>query len=162
VAIRARDTGPRADRRPAAGRWSTCWRARATPVFATVGRCRWQRGLVNVEGVVPGHDRDEIVLSAHYDSVAGSPDRDDSSGCGVAVAAAADLRRTPLRHTCVWSSSTRGSWRTGQRGVVKAGGMRRASGSGDLNLEMLGWAGRAVRSSTSFRCGGAWASGGLG
>jgi hypothetical protein len=43
---------------------------------------------LRVEGVLPGEAPEEIVLSAS-----------DPSGCAVAVAAAADLRRTPLRHT---------------------------------------------------------------
>jgi hypothetical protein len=46
--------------------------------------------LVNVEGVLNGKTADEIVLSAA---------RGDASGCGAVIAAAADLRRTPLRHT---------------------------------------------------------------
>ncbi|HET9229457.1 MAG TPA: M28 family peptidase, partial [Thermoanaerobaculia bacterium] len=55
---------------------------------------------VNLTGVLPGKSAREIVLSAHYDSVQPSPGAgDDASGCGVAIAAAADLARTPLEHT---------------------------------------------------------------
>jgi hypothetical protein len=51
-----------------------------------------QGGLIHVEGALPGKVPDEIVLSARYGS------GDDASG-GVISAAAAELRRTPLRHT---------------------------------------------------------------
>ncbi|HEX3557399.1 MAG TPA: M28 family peptidase [Thermoanaerobaculia bacterium] len=107
-------------------------------------------GFVNVEGVVPGAGPEEIVLSAHYDSVPGSPGAgDDGSGCGVALAAAADLRRTPLRHTVRVvlfdgeEAGSRGSeaW---LRDQLREGG----AGATDhilagLNLEMLGWGGSA-------------------
>ena len=98
--------------------------------------------LVNVEGVLPGKTADEIVLSAHYDSVAHSPGAiDDASGCGVAVAAVADLRRTPLRHTVrvvLFDGEETGSG--GSEGWVRAlgpEGERRILAN--LNLEMLGW-----------------------
>lgn len=102
--------------------------------------------LVNVEGVLPGETAGEIVLSAHYDSASGSPGAvDDASGCGVAVAAVADLRRTPLRHTVRVvlfdgeETGSRGSegW---LRGLVPEGGQHILA---DLNLEMLGWQGSA-------------------
>ncbi|HKI05140.1 MAG TPA: M28 family peptidase [Thermoanaerobaculia bacterium] len=56
---------------------------RAVPV-------RGNGALVNVEGVLPGKTADEIVLSAASG---------DASGCAAVISAAADLRRTPLRHT---------------------------------------------------------------
>ncbi|MBW8876152.1 MAG: DUF255 domain-containing protein [Acidobacteria bacterium] len=103
-------------------------------------------GFVNVEGVVPGASPEEIVLSAHYDSVPGSPGAgDDGSGCGVALAAAADLRRTPLRHTVrvvLFDGEEAGS--RGSEAWLRdrgAGAERRILAG--LNLEMLGWGGSA-------------------
>jgi uncharacterized protein len=103
-------------------------------------------GFVNVEGVVPGQTDDEIVLSAHYDSVAGSPGAgDDGSGCGVAIAAAAELRRTPLRHTVrvVLFDGEEAGARGSEAWLEERGteGSRRVLA--DLNLEMLGWSGSA-------------------
>src|SRR5262245_233696 len=57
-------------------------------------------GWVNLTGVLPGKSDREIVLSAHWDTVPPSPGAgDDASGCGVVIASAADLARTPLEHT---------------------------------------------------------------
>lgn len=57
----------------------------------------------NLEGILPGSDAGtagEIVLAAHYDTVPGSPGAlDDASGCAVALAAAAELARTPRSRT---------------------------------------------------------------
>ena len=56
----------------------------------------------NVEAVLRGAEPEagEIVLAAHYDTVAESPGAaDDAAGCAVVLAAVADLRRTPLRRT---------------------------------------------------------------
>lgn len=54
----------------------------------------------NLTGVVPGRTAEEILLAAHFDTVAASPGAgDDASGCAVVLAAASDLGRTPLRHT---------------------------------------------------------------
>jgi hypothetical protein len=97
--------------------------------------------LVNVEGVLPGKAADEIVLSAHYDSVSRSPGAiDDASGCGVAVAAVADLRRTPLRHTVrvvFFDGEETGSG--GSEGWVRVLGPERERRIlANLNLEMLG------------------------
>ncbi len=56
-------------------------------------------GSVHFTGVLPGTGGREILLTAHWDTVAGSPGAsDDASGCGVALAAVLDLARTPLRH----------------------------------------------------------------
>jgi len=103
-------------------------------------------GFVNVEAVVPGQTADEIVLSAHYDSVSGSPGAgDDASGCGVAIAAAADLRRTPLRHTIrvvLFDGEEAGA--RGSESWLKARGTEASRKIlADLNLEMLGWSGSA-------------------
>lgn len=108
------------------------------------------RGLVNVEGVLPGalsgKLASEIILSAHYDSVHESPGAgDDASGCGVAIAAAADLRRTPLSHTVrvvLFDGEETGL--DGSRGWLQ--GRPREDKQrvlANLNLEMLGWNGSA-------------------
>lgn len=140
--------GPRSDRparRQAAGflvealRRAGLQRVRTVPVPGS-------EGLVNVEGVLPGKTADEIVLSAHYDSVPGSPGAgDDASGCGVAIAAAADLRRTPLRHTVrilLFDGEETGlngseGWLRGRKPE------ERQRVLANLNLEMLGWKGSA-------------------
>lgn len=100
-------------------------------------------GLINVEGVVPGETPEEIVLSAHYDSVPRSPGAgDDASGCGVAIAAAADLRRTPLRHTVrvVLFDGEETGLKGSEGWLRNLDGRRILAG---LNLEMLGWRGSA-------------------
>ena len=56
--------------------------------------------LINLTGVLPGTIEGEILLTAHYDTVPASPGAgDDASGCGAAIGAIADLRRTPLRRS---------------------------------------------------------------
>jgi len=56
--------------------------------------------LVNVEAVLPGRGDREIVLAAHYDTVAGSPGVvDNASGCGVVLAAAQRLAEMPLEYS---------------------------------------------------------------
>jgi Peptidase family M28 len=101
-------------------------------------------GYVNVEGMVPGQTADEIVLSAHYDSVPGSPGAgDDGSGCGVAIAAASELRRTPLRHTVrvvLFDGEEAGS-RGSEAWIRSLGTEASRRILADLNLEMLGWSG---------------------
>jgi hypothetical protein len=103
-----------------------------------------QGGLINVEGVLPGEAPEEIVLSAHYDSVPGSPGAgDDASGCGVAVAAAAELRRTPLRHTVrvlLFDGEETGR-RGSQAWLATLAPEARDRVLADLNLEMVGWSG---------------------
>lgn len=104
------------------------------------------QGLVNVEGVLPGKTDGEIILSAHYDSVPRSPGAgDDASGCGVAIAAAADLRRTPLSHTVrVLLFDGEETGLDGSQGWLR--GRPREEKQrvlANLNLEMLGWKGSA-------------------
>lgn len=99
-------------------------------------------GLVNVEGVVPGKVPEEIVLSAHYDSVTASPGAgDDASGCGVAIAAAADLRRTPLRHTVrvVLFDGEETGLKGSEAWLQSRGPEVDRRILAGLNLEMLGW-----------------------
>src|SRR6476469_777652 len=99
-------------------------------------------GYVSVEGVVPGQTAEEIVLSAHYDSVPGSPGAgDDASGCGVAIAAAAELRRTPLRHTVrvVLFDGEEVGLRGSEAWLRERGPEASRRILADLNLEMLGW-----------------------
>jgi Peptidase family M28 len=100
--------------------------------------------LVVLEGVLPGATDREIVLSGHYDTVSRSPGADDdASGCAVAIAAAADLARTPLFHTVrfvLFDGEEKGL--LGSRAWVAAlSPDRRARILADLNLEMLGWPG---------------------
>jgi hypothetical protein len=98
--------------------------------------------LVNVEGIIPGEVPEEIVLSAHYDSVPGSPGAgDDASGCGVAIAAAADLRRTPLRHTVrvVLFDGEEEGLHGSREWLADLGPAGRERILANLNLEMLGW-----------------------
>jgi hypothetical protein len=102
------------------------------------------RGLVALEGVLPGKTGREIVLSGHYDTVRVSPGADDDgSGCSVAIAAAADLARTPLAHTVrvvLFDGEEEGL--LGSRAWVQSlDAAHRGRILADLNLEMLGWSG---------------------
>lgn len=102
--------------------------------------------IVNLEGVLPGKSDREIVLSAHYDTVSQSPGAgDDASGCGVALAVAADLARTPLDHTVrvvLFDGEETGL--LGSRGWVAALSPERTERIlANLNVEMVGWAGSA-------------------
>ena len=66
---------------------------------------------------------------------------DDASGCAVAIAAAAELRRTPLRHTVrvvLFDGEETGLY--GSRAFLRARGRAgRDATLAVLNLEMLGW-----------------------
>ncbi len=113
---------------------------RAVPVAAP-------RSVVNIEGVLPGETDREIVLSGHYDTVKQSPGAgDDASGCGLAIAVAAELARTPrtpLRHTIrvvLFDGEELGLH--GSRGWVEAQPpAARDRILANVNLEMVGWAG---------------------
>lgn len=99
--------------------------------------------IVNVEGVLPGESGQEIVLSAHYDSVAPSPGAaDDASGCGVVIAAAAELARRPSRHTIrviLFDGEEVGLF--GSRSWIKTlSQSERGRILANVNLEMVGWA----------------------
>ncbi len=99
--------------------------------------------LRNLMGVVPGEPGGgEVLLTAHYDTVPVSPGAgDDASGCAVAIAAAAELRRTPLRHTVrvvLFDGEEDGLH--GSRAFLRARGQAgRDATLAVLNLEMLGW-----------------------
>lgn len=98
--------------------------------------------IVNVQGVLPGESGQEIVLSAHYDTVAPSPGAaDDASGCGVVIAAAAELARTPRRHTIrviLFDGEEVGLF--GSSGWIKTlPQSERDRILADVNLEMVGW-----------------------
>jgi hypothetical protein len=101
---------------------------------------------VNLTGVLPGRSDREIVLSAHWDSVPRSPGADDdASGCGVAIAAVADLARTPLEHTVrVVLFDAEETGLHGSRGwVAGLPPAHRERILADLNVEMVGWPGSA-------------------
>lgn len=101
-------------------------------------------GLVNLTGVLPGRSDREIVLSAHYDTVPESPGAgDDASGCGVAIAAAADLARTPLDHTVrvVLFDAEETGLRGSRAWVAALPPARRERILANLNVEMVGWPG---------------------
>ncbi len=113
---------------------------RAVPVTGKSGR----RSVVNIEGVLPGQNDREIILSGHYDTVKRSPGAgDDASGCGLAIAVAADLARTPLRHTLrVLLFDGEETGLHGSRGWVEAlSPAARDRILADVNLEMVGWPG---------------------
>lgn len=119
---------------------------RAVPV---PGHPEW----VNLTGVLPGRSDREIVLSAHYDSVKVGPGAgDDASGCGVVIAAAADLARTPLDHTVrvvLFDAEELGL--KGSRGwVASLSPAQRDRILANLNAEMVGWAGSAGPTIHSF------------
>ncbi len=110
-------------------------------------------GWVNLTGVLPGKSGREIVLSAHYDTVQPSPGAgDDASGCGVVIAAAADLARTPLDHTVrvvLFDAEEKGL--KGSRGWVAAlPPAQRERILANLNVEMVGWAGSSGPTIHSF------------
>lgn len=109
-----------------------------------------RRSVVNLEGVLPGETDREIILSGHYDTVKKSPGAgDDASGCGLAIAVAADLARssrtarTPLRHTLrVLLFDGEETGLHGSRGWVEAlSPAARDRILADINLEMVGWPG---------------------
>jgi peptidase M28-like protein len=100
--------------------------------------------LVALEGVLPGATDREIVLSGHYDTVAASPGADDDgSGCAVAIAAAADLARTPRSHTVrvvLFDGEEQGL--LGSKAWIAAlAPAQRNRILAALTLEMLGWPG---------------------
>lgn len=110
---------------------------RAVPV---PGHPEW----VNLTGVVRGKSDREIVLSAHYDTVEPSPGAgDDASGCGVVIASAADLARTPLDHTVrVVLFDAEETGLKGSRGWVESlSAGQRDRILANLNVEMVGWTG---------------------
>jgi hypothetical protein len=142
--------GPRPDGSPAQGRAAELLLAamrraglrdvRAVPLASAPGK-PVQTAL---EGVLPGATDQEIVLSGHFDTVAKSPGADDDgSGCSVAIAAAADLARTPLSHTVrvvLFNGEEEGL--LGSRAWVESlDAAHRGRILADLNLEMLGWTG---------------------
>lgn len=115
--------------------------------------------IVNLEGVLPGETEGEIVLSAHYDTVKGSPGAgDDASGCGAVIAAAADLARTPLRHTVrVVLFDGEESGLLGSRAWIEGlDPQDRDRILAAVNLEMVGWSGSAGPTIHTFpvRAGG--------
>jgi aminopeptidase YwaD len=100
--------------------------------------------LKNLTGVLPGESGQEVVLSAHYDTVPGSAGAgDDASGCGVAVAAAAELARTPRRHAIrvVLFDGEEAGLRGSRAWVGALDEEALARTLAVINVEMVGWAG---------------------
>ena len=98
---------------------------------------------VNLTGVLPGKSAREIVLSAHYDSVSHGPGAgDDASGCGVVIAAAADLARTPLEHTVrvVLFDAEEVGLKGSRAWVASLPPAQKDRILANLNVEMVGWA----------------------
>ena len=98
-------------------------------------------------GVLPGTTETEIVLSARYDTVAGSRGvRDNASGCAVALSGMSDLTRTP-RQTGVRLVLTDGEESLGmgiQEWLSGLSGEYRRRILANLDLDMLGFpAGRS-------------------
>ncbi len=68
--------------------------------LADVSRLEAAGGVVNLSGVLRGEGGQQIVLSANYDTGStGLATADNAAGCAVVLSAAADLSRTPRRHT---------------------------------------------------------------
>jgi hypothetical protein len=116
---------------------------------------------MNLTGVLPGRSDREIVLSAHYDSVPEGPGAgDDASGCGVAIAAAADLARTPLDHAVrvVLFDAEEVGLKGSQGWVASLSPAHRDRILADLNVEMVGWTGSPGPTIHSFpmEVGGDW------
>jgi hypothetical protein len=100
--------------------------------------------LRNLTGVLPGLGNTEVLLSAHYDTVEGSPGAaDDAAGCAVVLAAVADLRRTPLRHTVrVVLFDGEEQELAGSRAWVESQELaQRERILANVNLELVGWEG---------------------
>lgn len=92
-------------------------------------------------GELPGTTLDGIVLSAHYDSVAGSPGiRDNATGCAVGLNSVSNLVRTP-RQTGVRLILTDGEESLGagsQEWIAGLSMIDRQSILANLDLDMLG------------------------
>lgn len=100
--------------------------------------------LRNLMGALAGRDNTEILLSAHYDTVQGSPGAaDDAAGCAVVLAAVAELRRTPLRHTVrVVLFDGEEQELAGSRAWVESQEIaRRERILANVNVELVGWEG---------------------
>jgi hypothetical protein len=98
--------------------------------------------LTNLTGVLPGRSGLEIVLTAHYDTVAGSPGAaDDAAGCAVVLAAASALGELPRRHTLrvvLYDGEETGL--AGSRSWVSGLGVeRRRAILGLVNVDRVGW-----------------------
>jgi peptidase M28-like protein len=97
-----------------------------------------------LEGVLPGATDDEIVLAAHCGTVAASPGGDGDSGCGVALAAAADLARTPRRRRVrVVLFDEEGGLAGSRAWLARLDRAHREHVLAALAVEKVGWAGSA-------------------
>ncbi|MDX1383400.1 MAG: M20/M25/M40 family metallo-hydrolase [Thermoanaerobaculia bacterium] len=98
-------------------------------------------GYRNLIGISPGRGEGEVVLAAHYDTVAASPGAlDDASGCAVALAAMQALHALPHHRTVrliLFDGEEAGLY--GSRGwVASLGGEERDAIVAAVVLEMVG------------------------
>ncbi|MEE8368028.1 MAG: M28 family peptidase [Thermoanaerobaculia bacterium] len=104
--------------------------------------------VYNLTGHLPGSSGLEIILSAHYDTVKGSPGAvDNASGCGVVLAAVSELAQTPRNHdvrVILFDQEEFGA--QGSRlWLDEIGSLRRRNVLANINVDMVGWsAGRPV------------------
>lgn len=98
--------------------------------------------LVNLTGVLEGGSGIEIVLSAHFDSAAGSPGAaDNAAGCAVVLVAAARLSELPRHHSIrVLLFDGEERQLAGSRAWVAAlSPEERRTILGAVNLDTVGW-----------------------
>jgi hypothetical protein len=107
-----------------------------------VRRFSGQPELMLVTGLLPGESGREILLSAHFDSVAGSPGAaDNAAGCAVIVAAASRLAEIPRQHSVrllLFDGEERGLLgSTAWIGSLEA--ERKAGILAAVNIDLIGW-----------------------
>jgi len=98
--------------------------------------------LVRLEGVLPGESGREILLTAHLDTVAGSPGAaDNAAACATVIAAVARLAEMPRHHqvrVLLFDGEERGllgssAW------VGSLDRQARAAVLAAVNLDLIGW-----------------------
>ncbi len=100
-------------------------------------------GWTHLEGHLGGRSERELVLSAHYDSLAGEPGAlDNASGCAVVLGAAERLAEVPRLHTVrVMLTDAEESGALGTREwLVERTLQERRRMLANLNLDMVGLA----------------------
>lgn len=96
----------------------------------------------NLTGVLPGASGLEVYLTAHFDSVAGTPGAaDDAAGCAVVLAAVSRLSAVPRHHTVrvvLFDGEERQL--VGSRAWMdELPADRRRQVLGALNVDLIGW-----------------------